>query len=78
MKGGHDAVYRFPQRVRDVVGARGGGVGGFGECSGYLFRGEGGVFRVVHAAEERGSWGFGGKKLVEKGFRHLGRIGGPW
>jgi len=35
-KGGLEAVHRFPQRVWDVVGARGGGIGGFGEGSGYF------------------------------------------
>jgi len=30
MKGGLDPVYRLPHRVWDVVGARGGGVRGFG------------------------------------------------
>jgi len=57
-------VYRLPHRVRDVVGARGGGVRGFGEGSGYLFGGEGGVVLVAHEAQERGRWGFGGKKVV--------------
>ena len=57
-------MYRLPHRVRDVVGARGGGVRGFGEGSGYLFGGEGGVVLVAHEAQERGRWGFGGKKVV--------------
>jgi len=30
-KGGLDVVYRLPDRVRNVVGARGGGVRGFRE-----------------------------------------------
>jgi len=33
---------------------------------------------MVCEAEERGRRGFGGKKVVEKRFRYLGRIGGPW
>jgi len=36
-KGRLETVYRFPQRVRDMVRARGGGVRGFGEGPGYLF-----------------------------------------
>ena len=71
-------MYRFPHRVWNVVGARGGGVREFGEGPRYLFGGEGGVVLVVHEAEERGLWVFGGKKLVKKRFHHLGRIGGPW
>jgi len=41
-------VYRLPHRVRDVVGARGGGVRGFGKGPGYLFGGEGGIVLIVH------------------------------
>jgi len=59
--GGLDAVYRLSHRVRDVVGARGGGVRGFGEGCRYLFGGERGVVLVVYEAQERGRWGFGGK-----------------
>ena len=77
-KGGLDEVYRFPHRVRDVVWARGGGVRGFGEGPGYLPGGEGCVVFIAGEAEERGRWGFGGKKVVKKRFRYLGRIGGPW
>jgi len=51
-KGGLDAVYRLPYRVRDVVGARGGGVREFGEGPGYLFRGEGSVVFLAREAEE--------------------------
>jgi len=40
-KGGLETVHRFPHRVRDMVGARGGGVRGLAEGSGYLFRGRG-------------------------------------
>ena len=76
-KGGLDAVYRFPHRVRDVIGARGRGVRGFREGPGYLFGGEGGIVLILHEAEEHGRWGFGGKKVVKKCFRYLGRVGGP-
>jgi len=61
-----------------VIGARGGGVRGFGEGSGYLFRGEGGVFLMACEAEEWGRWGFLGKEVVKQRFRYLGRFGGPW
>jgi len=33
---------------------------------------------LVCEAEERGRWGFGGKEVVKKRFRYLGRVGGPW
>jgi len=36
MNGGLDVVYGLPHGVRDVVGARGGGVRGLGEGAGYL------------------------------------------
>jgi len=62
-------MYRLPHRVRDVVGARGGGVRGLGEGPGYLFGGEGGIVLIVGEAEEWGRWGFGGKKVVKKRFR---------
>ena len=68
---------RFPHRVGDMIGARGGGVGGLGEGPGYFFGGEGGVVLMARKAEERSRWGFGGKKVVKKRFRHLGRVGGP-
>jgi len=70
-------VYRFPHRVRDVVGARGRGVRVFGEGPRYLFGGEGGIVLIVREAEERGRWGFGGKKVVEERLCYLGRIRGP-
>jgi len=71
-------VYRLPHRVQDMVGARGGGVRGFGEGPGYLFRGEGGIVLITRKAEERARWGFGRKNVFKKGFPHLGRVGGPW
>ena len=71
-------MYRFPHRVQDVVGARGGAVRGFRQRPGYLFRGERGVVLIVHEAEGWGRCVFGGKKVVKKGFRHLGWIGGSW
>ena len=71
-------VYRLPYRVRDVVGARGGGVRGFGESPGYLLGGEGGVVLIACEAEERGRWGFGWEKVLKKRFRYLGRVRGPW
>jgi len=77
-KGGLDAVYRLPHRVRDVIGARGGGVRGFREGPGYLFRGDGGIVLITREAEEGGRWGFGGEKVVKECFRYLGRVGGPW
>jgi len=77
-KGGLEAVDRLPHRVWDVVGARGGCVRGFGEGPGYLFGGEGGIVLIVREAQEGGRWGFGRKKVVNKRFRHLGRVGGPW
>jgi len=33
---------------------------------------------IVREAEERGRWGFEGKKVVEECLCYLGRIGGPW
>jgi len=71
-------VQRLPHRVRDVVGARGGGVREFGEGPGYLFGGERGVVLVTREAEEWRSWGFGGKEVVKERFRYFSRIGGPW
>jgi len=76
--GGLDAVYRLPHRVRDMVGAWGGGVREFGEGPGYLFGGKGGVVLVTCEAEERGRWVFWGKKVVKERFRHFSQIGGPW
>jgi len=70
-------VYRLPHRVRDVVRARGGGVRGRGESSGYLFGGEGGIVLIKREAEERGWWGFGGEEMVKERLRYLGRVGGP-
>jgi len=43
---------RLPHRVRDVVGARGGGVRGLEEGPGYLFGGEGSVVLIACEAEE--------------------------
>jgi len=71
-------VHRLPHRVRDVVGARGGGVQGFGEGPGYLFGGEGGIVLITREAEEWGRWGFGREEIVKEHFCHLGWIGGPW
>jgi len=71
-------VYRLPHRVRDMVGARGGGVRGFGEVPGYLFGGEGGIVLVAREAEERRRWGFGGKEVVKECLGYLGWVGGPW
>jgi len=45
-----------------VVGARGGGVRGFGEGPGYLFGGEGGIVLIVREAEVREAGGLEGKK----------------
>jgi len=59
-------VYQLPHRVRDVVGARGGGVRGFREGPGYLFGGEGGIVFIAREAEERGRWGFGGEEVVKE------------
>ena len=71
-------MYRLPDRVRDVVGARVGGVQGFGGGPGYLFGDEGGIVLIVREVEERERWGFGGKKVVKKRFCHLGQMRGPW
>jgi len=76
-KGGLDAVYRLPHRIRDVVWARGGGVRGFRESPGYFFGGQGGIVLVRGEAEEGGRWGFGGEEVVKECFRYLGRVGGP-
>ena len=73
-----DPMYRLPHRVRDMVGARGGGVRGFGEGPGYLFGGEGGVVLMACDVEGWGRWGFGGEKVVKKCCRYLGRIRGAW
>jgi len=71
-------VHGLPHEVWDVVGARGGGVRGFGEGPGYLLSGEGCVVLVAGEAEERGGRGLGGKKVVKKHFGYLGRVGGAW
>jgi len=76
-KGGLDVVYGLPHGVRDVVGARGGGVREFGEGPGYLLSGEGCVVLIAVEAEERGGRGFGGEKVVKKRLSYLGRVGGP-
>jgi len=77
-KGGSDAVYRVPHRVRDVVRSRGGGVRGFREGPGYFFGGEGGIVLVTREAEEGGRWGLGGEEVVKERFHYRGRVGGPW
>jgi len=77
-EGGLDAVYRLPHRVRDVIGARGGCVRGFGEGPGYPFGGEGGIVLIVREVEKWGRRVLGGKKVVEERLCYLGRIGGPW
>jgi len=77
-KGGFDSVHPLPYRVWDVVGTRGGGIRGLGKCPGDLLRDQGSVLLIAREAEERGTRGFGGKKVVEKRFRYLSRIGGPW
>jgi len=71
-------VYRLPHRVWEVVGARGGGVRGFREGPGYLFRGEWGIVLITREAEEGGRWGFGGEEVVKECLRYLGLVGGPW
>jgi len=60
-----------------VVGARGGGIRGLGKGPGYLLRGEGCVVLIADGAEERQRRGFGGKEVVKKRFRYLGRVAGP-
>jgi len=59
-KGGLDAMYTLPYRVRDLVWSRGGGVRRFRKGPGYFFGDEGGIVLVTHEAEEGGRWGFGG------------------
>ena len=76
-KGGLEAVYRLPHRVRNVVRARGGGVRGFGDGPGYLFGGEGGIVLITSEVEERERWGFGGEEVVKERFCYFSRIGGP-
>jgi len=71
-------VHGLPYGVWDVVGARGGGVRGFGEGPGGLLSGKGCVVLIAGEGEERGRRGFGGKKVVKKRFGYLGRVGGPW
>jgi len=55
-------VYRLPHRVRDVVGARGGGVREFGEGPGYLFGGEGGIVLISVRRMSGGGGGLERKK----------------
>ena len=76
-KGGLDAVYRLPHRVRDVVWSSSGGVPGLREGPGYFFTGEGGIVLVTGEAEEGGRWGFGGEEVVKEGFCYLSWVGGP-
>jgi len=47
-------VYRFLHRVRDVVGAKGGGVGGFGAGPGYLCGSEGRIVLILREADNYG------------------------
>jgi len=70
-------VYRLPHRVQDVVGARGGGVRGFEEGTGYLVGGEGGIVLITREAEERGRWGLGGEDVVKEHYRYFSRIRRP-
>jgi len=56
------AVYGLADRVWDVVGTRGGGIGGLGKGPGYLLRGEGGIVLVAYEVEERGWCGLGREK----------------
>jgi len=69
-------VYRLPDRVRDVIGARGGGVSGFSEGPEYLFGGDGGIVLIPREVEEGGRSGFGGEEVVKESFSYLGRVGG--
>ena len=83
-KGGLDAVYRLPHRVRDVVRSRSGGVQGFTEGPGYFFRGEGGIVLVTREAEEGGRWGFRGEEwsrsvsATSAGSEASGKSGNLW
>ena len=61
-----------------MVGARGGGIRGFGEGPGYLFGGKGGIVLVARKAEERRRWGLGGKKVVKKRLHNFGWVRGHW
>jgi len=73
-KRGLEATHGLPNQVRDVVGARGGGICGLGKGSGYFLKGEGSLVLVVCEAEERGRWGFRGEKSGE-GASLLPRLG---
>jgi len=61
-----------------VVGARCGGVRGFGKSPGYLFGGEGSIILIVREAEEQGRWGLGEKEMMKECLRYLSWVGGPW
>ena len=70
-------MYALPNRVRDVVGARGGGIRGFGEGPGYFFGDEGGIVLIGPEAEEQGRQGFRGEKVVKERLCYLGQVRGP-
>ena len=71
-------MYRLPHRVRDVVGARGGGIRGFGEGPGHLFGGKWGIVLMAREAEKWRRWGCGGKKVVKKRLHNFGWVRGHW
>jgi len=77
-KGGLEAVHGLPDRVRNVVGTRGGGIRGLEKGTRYLLRGEEGIVLMAYEAEARGRWGFGGEEVVKKRLCYLGRVRGPW
>ena len=61
-----------------MVGARDGGVGGFGEGPGYLFRGKGGRVLVAFEGEKWGRWRLEWEEVVKGRLCYLGWVSGPW
>ena len=61
-EGGLEAVHRLPNRVRNVVGAGGGGIQGFGKSPGYFFTDKGSIVFVAYEVEEWGRGVLGGKR----------------
>ena len=70
-------MHRLPHRVRDVVGTRDGGVGGFGEGPRYLLGGEGAIVLVAFETEEQGGGKLGREEIVKKRLCYLAWVRGP-
>jgi len=71
-------VHGLPDRVRDVVETRGGGVRGLIKGPGYFLRGKRSIVLVAYEAEDQGRWGFRGGKILKERFCYFGWIRGLW